>query len=598
MPLATTYAVCTNAIGLYAYGVQSLLLVLLALVNLYQTATAATKSQMTHRRVILIFIAIPLYSFYLHGRLRPLYPHVHQPSPQLPGSSQYDGPRHPIYYLAEEARTRFETVQSRQSHSLVEAVAEYERRYRQSPPPGFDKWYEFVAENNVPLIDEYDFMTNSLNPYWHVSPKVLRDYVEQASSMPSTLSRLALLEIKDHQASLRNGNHQHGELVRLLKPVIEFIPDLRMVLNNLDEPRVIVPHDVLSLPIPTRSPTAQSLDGPADQTASFSFTDLGHQKTFDTIILSCPADSPARSALAQAGQPNQNIPFISNITKARDVCQSPASMADQHGLLNSPGTFLFTHQLVPIACTGKISTFQDIVFPSSYYFQDDVSDYDASWDRPWEEKEDVVYWRGSGTGGQWHGGSWHHGHRQRFVDFANSPAQEVQLLKHQTPSGPWAPYQSTLGEISELFKANFSTFIQCDYRDCSEQKKHFHEAPRDTLKDSYSYKVLYSIDGNSFSGRLYRFLKSNSLVFIQNLFLEWHEDRLIPWVHYVPISIGMEELAETTHYLLKDPEGQQIAARIAKESQDWSEKVLREVDMSAALFRILLEYSRLLQDDR
>jgi hypothetical protein len=171
-------------------------------------------------------------------------------------------------------------------------------------------------------------------------------------------------------------------------------------------------------------------------------------------------------------------------------------------------------------------------------------------------------------------------------------------MKQQKPAGPWTTYQSTLGEMGDLFKANFSTFIQCDYRDCSEQREHFHEAPRDTLKDSYSYKILHSVDGNSFSGRLYRFLGSNSLVFVQNLFLEWHEDRLIPWVHYVPISIGMEELAETTRYLLKDPEGQQIAARIAKDSQDWSRKVLREVDMSAALFRILLEYSRLLQDDR
>lgn len=450
----------------------------------------------------------------------------------------------------------------------------------------------------MPFIDEYDFMTHSLDPYWHVSPKVLRDYVEQASSMPSASSRLAILEIKDRQANLRNGNHQHGQLVRLLQPVMEFLPDVRMLLNNLDEPRVIVPHDVLSLPLPTKSPTTQNLDGLTGQTASFSFTDLGHQKPFDTIILSCPADSPVRSASTQAGQPTPNIPFISNITDARDVCQSPASIADQHGLLNSPGTFLFTHQLVPIACTGKISTFQDVVFPSSYYFQDDVSDYDASWDRPWEEKEDVVYWRGSGTGGQWHGGSWHHGHRQRFVDFANSPGQEVQLMKQQKPAGPWTTYQSTLGEMGDLFKANFSTFIQCDYRDCSEQREHFHEAPRDTLKDSYSYKILHSVDGNSFSGRLYRFLGSNSLVFVQNLFLEWHEDRLIPWVHYVPISIGMEELAETTRYLLKDPEGQQIAARIAKDSQDWSRKVLREVDMSAALFRILLEYSRLLQDDR
>lgn len=171
-------------------------------------------------------------------------------------------------------------------------------------------------------------------------------------------------------------------------------------------------------------------------------------------------------------------------------------------------------------------------------------------------------------------------------------------MRQQKLPGPWKTYQSTLAEMGDMLKFNFSSFIQCNHGDCSAQKEHFSEAPRDTLQDSYSYKILHSVDGNSFSGRLYRFLKSNSLVFVQNLFLEWHEDQLIPWVHYVPISMGMEELAETARYLLKDPEGQQIARRIAQDSQDWSQKVLREVDLSAALLRVLLEYNRLLQDDR
>ena len=73
---------------------------------------------------------------------------------------------------------------------------------------------------------------------------------------------------------------------------------------------------------------------------------------------------------------------------------------------------------------------------------------------------------------------------------------------------------------------------------------------------------------------------------MQNLFREWHEDRLIPWVHYVPISLGMEELPETVRYLLKDPEGQRIASRIAKESRHWARWILRPVDLSAALLWI------------
>jgi hypothetical protein len=113
-----------------------------------------------------------------------------------------------------------------------------------------------------------------------------------------------------------------------------------------------------------------------------------------------------------------------------------------------------------------------------------------------------------------------------------------------------------------------------------------------------SYKVLYNLDGNSFSGRYYRFLKSNSLVFMQAVFKEWHDDRIIPWVHFVPISLGMEELPEATRYLLQDPEGQVLAKRIADEGRDWSRKTLRKADLSAAYLRAFLEYARVIDDNR
>jgi hypothetical protein len=87
-------------------------------------------------------------------------------------------------------------------------------------------------------------------------------------------------------------------------------------------------------------------------------------------------------------------------------------------------------------------------------------------------------------------------------------------------------------------------------------------------------------------------------VFQQELFKEWHDDRLIPWLHFVPIGLSMQELPETTHYFLDDPEGKFIAASIAAASRDWSRRVLREVDATAAYYGVFLEYARLLDDDR
>lgn len=190
------------------------------------------------------------------------------------------------------------------------------------------------------------------------------------------------------------------------------------------------------------------------------------------------------------------------------------------------------------------------------------------------------------------------GHRQRFVDFANKPEQDITLLQKSTETNKWSPFTSKMSTVLSKFLVKFSKFIQCDEADCKEQEDYFHKAPMDGNNDASNYKILYNLDGNSFSGRYYRFLKSNSLVFMQAMFKEWHDDRLLPWVHFVPISNSMEELPEITRYLLDDEDGKKIAERMALESREWSRKTLRKVDLSAAYLRVLLEYHRILQDDR
>ncbi|TVY73129.1 Beta-1,2-xylosyltransferase [Lachnellula suecica] len=583
VPLATAFAVLTNAIGQYTHGYQSFLVVLAALTTLY-LITVATFQYPVARSIVLAFAIFPVRSFLISEES------------SLP-ISYFGSHRHPIYHLAQEARGRFQTMQNRQSKTLADAVAEYTRRYERLPPSGFDKWYEFAITNNVTFVDEYDYMTHSVDPFWQVTPATLRDYLKQAVEMNPGSSRLGVLKIEDHKASQNHGGFQHDQLVELLQPVLEFLPDMTMLLNALDEPRIIVPHDMLGLPeTPTTSHTAELADT-KHKTKELSFSNLSHQKAFNMMALSCPPDSPARSPIDSLDQ-SVAIPFISNITAAQDICQFPDWKANEHGMLSTPSSFIFTHQRVPVASTSKLSTFHDMLIPSSYYFQGDIVGYEDSWDPDWDEKEDKVYWRGSGSGGQWHDGSWRHGHRQRFVNFTNTPEQDIRLLNQTNPGAPWKLYNSVMNTVADLFKVNFSQFFQCEGNACSEQEQEFDVAAKDQLQDSYKYKILYNLDGNSFSGRYYRFLKSKSLVFMQNVFKEWHEDRLIPWVHYVPIGLGMEELPETARYLLQDAEGKEIAARIAKDSREWAERILRPVDLSAALLRSLLEYNRLFQDDR
>ena len=72
----------------------------------------------------------------------------------------------------------------------------------------------------------------------------------------------------------------------------------------------------------------------------------------------------------------------------------------------------------------------------------------------------------------------------------------------------------------------------------------------------------------------------------------------MPWLHYVPVTLGMKELPETLRFFAETQRGQEIAKTIAEEGRSWVQKTWRPVDMKIALFRILLEYARLWGPER
>lgn len=91
---------------------------------------------------------------------------------------------HPIPKLMAEAEAKFRNILSRQSKSLEEAVAEYQRRYGRSPPQGFEDWWQFAKDNDVVMIDEYDSIAEDLAPFWPLSGAELR----QRAALVSTFS--------------------------------------------------------------------------------------------------------------------------------------------------------------------------------------------------------------------------------------------------------------------------------------------------------------------------------------------------------------------------------------------------------------------------
>ncbi|MGG6497011.1 UNVERIFIED_CONTAM: glycosyl transferase family 90, partial [Bacteroidetes bacterium 56_B9] len=87
-------------------------------------------------------------------------------------------------------------------------------------------------------------------------------------------------------------------------------------------------------------------------------------------------------------------------------------------------------------------------------------------------------------------------------------------------------------------------------------KAYFRTKPWADKYKAFRSKLTFDMDGNGISGRYYQLLASKSVVLKQTLLREWHDDRLVPWAHYVPVSQGLEELPELVSYLTTSVRGQ------------------------------------------
>lgn len=228
-----------------------------------------------------------------------------------------------------------------------------------------------------------------------------------------------------------------------------------------------------------------------------------------------------------------------------------------------------------------------------------------------------MIWRGVASGGRNKAESWRHYQRHRFVQMVNGSAvlhAETTRIKAETFDLPgWefynlkAPRNGYLGEwlgnISDAAFVDLLCFPQEGEgnRGCSYTEPYFEFKDSIPMAKQYSYKYLPDIDGNSFSGRYRGFLRSTSLPIKATIYNEWHDDRLIPWLHFVPMDNTFVDIYGIMDYFLGfDGHGAHDAEaeRIAREGMDWAERVLRREDMAIYTYRVLLEWARLCDDNR
>lgn len=506
---------------------------------------------------------------------------------------------HPIELLVNEANEEFKSMVAGQSKTLPDAIAEYERRYGMEPPPGFDLWFKLAVESNCTIVDNFDTVMQSLEPFWGITAKEMRARADMYTQVP--LSKWA---VRDHKPVKLTDTLVLGGFSAVLGGWLErfkdILPDVEITINGLAEPRVIVPSDRLENLI-RRCPEVDATGKDDQRRKPLEIIDMGKDQSWQIGTRSCPENSPSRSILLPAE--DEGLQFIRNVSKSKDVCEAPEA-AMSHAMFLAPYNMKVTDTLVPVFSHGKPSSSQDILYPSPDYIDGYRNgDYDEAEDPLWQNKTTQLYWTGSDTGGFAHGDNWRHFHRQRFVDMVTNNNNEISVLRRVQSgrfgkSTHWEERKQTMASLSDLIHVHFTSMALCEESACHEEKDALPVGEGEGKSAGYGYKFLFDVDGMGRTQRYYRLLGSRSTVFKQTMYQEWHDDRIVPWVHYVPISLGMGELPEILNFMAKDKRGQAIAKDIADAGRIWQQTALREEDMDLAFLRIMLEYARLTSDER
>jgi hypothetical protein len=566
----------------------------------------------------------------------------------------------------EEADKAWRLYEGSRSLTFRQTVEKYRSKYGRHPPPGFKDWYMYARKKNVFNVDDFDQIMDDLRPFWAVDPGVIRTHA--AHMWENEAHGTGGIHIRNHKIAKINFEMWRTEtMAHVIEKFIEFLPDMDIAMNRLDQPRVVVPWDdmqaLLAKEYETRSlPPAAEDSFTAKQDFLLDTTISKENDTSERLDAhwffraghlymkiasqACPPDSPARNPNMSTEVIDQKFKeplagIVSNFNLSSDLCTVGDLLSTKHGLLYSASSIIASHDLVPIFGECKVNINSDILFPANmYYKHDDRYDYSDKEDVPWAEKADSMIWRGVTSGGVQIPENWETMHRQRLVRLLNGTYQATSNSTHRILTQ--SPSTSTYEPATDFHPSAFANaHTDVGFTDswgcvpnCSFYADVFSWKPQQSLTSQFHAKYLIDVDGHSFSGRWHAFLQSRSLGFKATIFREWHDSRLFAWRHFVPVDNRYEELYSLLTYfigvgkesgvksaaagMLDDfesadkgtasssdlntgifvPPHQTTAQQLANQGREWANKVLRREDIEVYMFRLLLEYARICDDNR
>ena len=561
--------------------------------------------------------------------------HVAQtvPSQTTPSSIPVRPASHPIAILIEKAEDEFSNLISKETHNLASAAQAYREARGRHPPPGFDTWYDVAKNHDVVMVEEFwDQIYHDLRPFWALPANQIRADA-RANGM--------VVNIKGGEAAANTDWFWHSIWAQMIGTVSEYLPDMVVPCNQMDEPRLLVPWETINGYLETEQASRHL-------TAAADVSDVYHNWRKDEEDKSVEAthaewkDAASISLVRQACPPESQIRqvneisdkyrngsaldhmfngFVANYTLSTGLCHQP-DLGMYHGALNQPLTSSWSQQLTPLFGGSKLAMNNEILLPAPMPWSDDERfSAGEGADTDWASKESQTVWRGTATGGRHHPTNWHQFHRHRFVYLTNGTklVNEDRLHDKILTSDFMRAATSSLSDSTRQHLSEYLTYADdvgftdlfCDESgengSCWYLDNNYAVVPKIPMTEHFNYKYLPDIDGNSFSGRYRAFLLSTSLPIKATIYREWHDSRLVAWKHFIPMDNRFTDYYGILEYFRgfegmgasdEVPGHDEAAKKIAYDGRDWSRKVLRKEDMQIYVFRLLLEYARVCDDNR
>lgn len=457
------------------------------------------------------------------------------------------------------------------------------------------------------LPDEYDAINERLEPFWGIRPLDLRRIMsdwEDHSDVPvmvfgkATGKPIRILKNGMPEAQADMFAEALRERLNIMLDIEDDLPEFRAIISPGDTPNLLGDWELLAeAREAARKGTFIDIDGPPPLKhgwlAACEPSTPAHRRPFDFY-------APVPAEILQ----RKKKTFVHDHKATMNPCNHPS-----HFFLG--GQFLSHYEgpsphrvLVPQFSSSTTLIHYDLLpIPPSGWGEERR-------DVPWEHKYDErLLWRGVNTGMMCTPHThWRQSQRFRLVEMANSVEGEIVVLPPPREGEQLKP----IGEGVKWPKARINPAImdisfagspvQCEEPTCEELRNHFDWRKRMDTQESSRYKYVIDVDGNGWSSRFKRLMASNSLIFKATVYPEWFADRIQPWVHYVPINFDYSDLHDAFIFFRGDISGEgnhdDLAKKIALAGSKWASTFWRQEDATAYMYRLFLEYARVISLDR